>query len=652
MSPNLGRAALALVVVVLAAPAGLASGAARLGHPGEHGGLQPEECTADVSGESVMVARCRASCLHKFTSPPPAPSSPSSSESVFVECASQADCMMCWDHCGDRLKGGPEFLASVCTDTYLCWAGCRAACDFHFPYGVRGSPGSAAGGSWSLRPTNEASSAAIRTMPAPYLDTAGLTVRWRQPPQSLVEAATTVATTTTTTTSTPTPSTTTSASFEQGGTPSSLESGESGESDSNEDQYDDDAKVEDSAPATAPKAPSHRRIVYIVSAKMAPSSAWKELKQTTDLWLALSGSTRAAMRAVSVLAVSADGPVARGSACVQPVSGHQQDTSQDGEDYYDEDASDEDDDKDDDSGSSSSDNAIPDASLQHLAQRSFAQLRGTVQHGVLLRALLRDRVAVKQTDEEDEDADDEDEEELLLDQRRLDLVQRLLGAGRARGRGKGRADKGKAAGWGLHLVGVWAAGGGARLPRARVAWTAPRGVAQTEALVSWAVPALRISGSRVVSGVSQAEVPLVEQHATRVTVGDAHSSDVSAALVLQLSVQTDASAAASAAALAPHHHDQDAVNAAPAPAAAPVTADVTQRTAPTYEQAALWEATLVAVGLVVGAAALCVALLLAAYGVHGRVARCCRGRSHGMHGGIHAKSASVEPLNSPDQNNV
>lgn len=135
-------------------------------------------------------------------------------------------------------------------------------------------------------------------------------------------------------------------------------------------------------------------------------------------------------------------------------------------------------------------------------------------------------------------------------------------------------------------------------------------------------------------------------------VGDAHSSDVSAALVLQLSVQTDASAAASDVDAEPHHRQEDVVSAAPAAAVAPAAADVTLRTAPSYEQAALWEATLVAVGLVVGAAALCVALLLAAYGVHGRVARCCRGRSHGMHSGIHAKSASVEPLNSPDQNNV
>lgn len=76
------------------------------------------------------------------------------------------------------------------------------------------------------------------------------------------------------------------------------------------------------------------------------------LLQTTDLWLELSGSTRAAMRAVSVMAVSVDGPVARGSACVQPLShsGHQQDLSQDGEDYYDEDASDEDEDRDDEAG--------------------------------------------------------------------------------------------------------------------------------------------------------------------------------------------------------------------------------------------------------------------------------------------------------------
>ena len=163
----------------------------------------------------------------------------------------------------------------------------------------------------------------------------------------------------------------------------------------------------------------------------------------------------------------------------------------------------------------------PDNEIQRLAQRSFNQLRGTVQDQVLLHALMKDR-AIKHLSDDSQDEgedEDEDEEDALLDQRRLEIVQQLLGA-RGRGRRGGRGGRGRgkiaAAGWGLHLLGVWAAAGGARLPRARVAWTPPRGVA--EALVSWSVPGLRISGSRIVSGVSQAEVPLVEQHATRVTV--------------------------------------------------------------------------------------------------------------------------------------
>lgn len=122
---------------------------------------------------------------------------------------------------------------------------------------------------------------------------------------------------------------------------------------------------------------------------------------------------------------------------------------------------------------------------------------------------------------------------------------------------------------------------------------------------------------------------------------------MSPALVLQLSVQTDATAAANGLSLpSPPELASWSVRATHSAVVTPP--------APSYGQAALWEATLVAVGLVVGAAALCVALLLVAYGVHSRVARCCRGRSHGMHGihGIHAKSASVEPLNGPDHNNV
>lgn len=610
---------------------------------------QDQECAADVAGESVMVARCRATCLEKFAAP----------SEGGPDCASRSDdCMMCWDHCG-RLKRGPETLASVCKDSYLCWLGCRTACDFYFPHGLRTDSDAGEDGRWSLRPTKEASrSTPIRALPPPRFDADGLTLRWRQPPQTggAVNASTVaMATGPSTTTSTMTP---VSAGEDGAALDATVEAGQSAEDASKEMETEDeevDARAEQPSPSPASQArPPHKHVVFIVSARMAPSLAWKELKQTVDNWLELSESPRAAMRAVSVLAVSADGPVARASTCVSPPASaqHHQDASQEETDYYDEDnSSDEDDESEDDAGSTA--DATPDNSLRRF---SFDQLRGTVQHGVLLRALLKDRTTAKhlvedaaQEDEADEadDEGDEDDEDVLLDRRRLDLVKRLLGADRGHGRGRGgaRGRGGKVpAGWGLHLVGVWAAGGGARLPRARVSWTAPRGVAET--LVNWAVPALRISGSRVVSGVSQAEVPLVEQHATRVTVGDAHSNDVSPALVLQLSVQTDSAAGAEAGVLD-----------VPAPiseAPEQLAVEVAPRT-PSYERAALWEATLVAVGLVVGAAALCVALLLAAYGVHSRVARCCRGRGHGIHAGmsgIHAKSASVEPLNAPDQNNA
>lgn len=568
---------------------------------------------ADVSGESVMIARCRATCLQKFST---------SSSDASVQRTSHSDSMMCWEYCG-KLRKGPKTLASVCKDEYLCWAGCRAACDFHFPDGLLGAgPGSE--GRWSLRPTSEASSSAPpRALPPPRFDADGLVLRWRQPAAELHDAASTSAVTT----PADAQSTTTAApEVAQALRALTRTLGE---------QDDDEGTA---------------AVVFIVTAKMTTSGGWKELKQTMDNWLELSVASRAAMRGVSVLAVAADGPVARASACVPPLP--HQDARQDDQDYYDEDASDEDED-DDDAPAGAAGRAAPDGSLQRLAQRSFAQLRGTVQHGVLLRALLRDRAATKQLVEEaaeeegdDDQDDDEDEEEVLIGQHRLDLVHRLLGVPRGRGGGhRDKAAKNKT-GWGLHLVGVWAAGGGARLPRARVAWTAPRSVSET--LINWAVPALRISGSRVVSGVSQAEVPLVEQHATRVTVGDAHSSDTSPALVLQLSVQTDASAAA--AAVPEPYASVYSRRKAEAPVAVPAgTSSASSDTLrPAYEQAALWEATLVAVGLVVGAAALCVALLLVTYGVHVRIARCCRGR----HSSIHAKSASVEPLNAPDQNNV
>lgn len=126
---------------------------------------------------------------------------------------------------------------------------------------------------------------------------------------------------------------------------------------------------------------------------------------------------------------------------------------------------------------------------------------------------------------------------------------------------------------------------------------------------------------------------------------------MSPALVLQLSVLTDSSAVA-AGLSSPYGQE---ASSSPVPAATPVDASLGAGMGAgvvSHEQAALWEATLVAVGLVVGAAALCVALLVAAYGLHSRVARCCRGRVHGSGSSIHSKSSSVEPLNAPDQNNV
>lgn len=73
--------------------------------------------------------------------------------------------------------------------------------------------------------------------------------------------------------------------------------------------------------------------------------------QTVDDWLQLSNSSRSAVRAVSVLAVSSEGPVARASMCLEQQeqsaqSPASQDASQDEQDYYDEEASDEDDDDD------------------------------------------------------------------------------------------------------------------------------------------------------------------------------------------------------------------------------------------------------------------------------------------------------------------
>ncbi|KAK3915017.1 Abnormal spindle-like microcephaly-associated protein-like protein [Frankliniella fusca] len=530
-----------------------------------------------------------------------------------------------------------------------------AACDFYFPYGLGAGP---EGARWSLRPTTESSVGAhVRALPPPRFDADGLTLRWRQPVHA-DGAASSAATVTNSTTDSSTTTTVTSISADEDG--EALDATVEDASREAEPAADARPSDQDSPSPTSQARPLHKHVVFIVSGRMAPSLTWRELKQTADNWMELSESQRQHMRAVSVLAVSAVGPVARAATCVIPppsIQRHPETSLEDG-DFYDEDnSSDEDDEHDDDAGSAAE--TTPDNSLRRL---SFEQLRGTVQNGVLLRALLKDRTTAKhlvedaaQEDEADEDDDEEDEEDedVLLDRRRLDLVKRLLGAGHGRGRGGGggRGRDGKApapGGWGLHLVGVWAAGGGARLPRARVSWTAPRGVAET--LVNWAVPALRISGSRVVSGASQAEVPLVEQHATRVTVGDAHSSDVSPALVLQLSVKTDSSATAG---VEDGFPEDTAAVPAPAPAAPEQVAAAPR--APSYEQAALWEATLVAVGLVVGAAALCVALFLAAYGVHSRVARCCRGRGHGIHAGmsgIHAKSASVEPLNAPDQNNV
>ncbi|KAJ1522605.1 hypothetical protein ONE63_001785 [Megalurothrips usitatus] len=65
---------------------------------------------ADVSGESVMIARCRATCLQKFST---------SSSDASVQRTSHSDSMMCWEYCG-KLRKGPKTLASVCKDEYLC----------------------------------------------------------------------------------------------------------------------------------------------------------------------------------------------------------------------------------------------------------------------------------------------------------------------------------------------------------------------------------------------------------------------------------------------------------------------------------------------------------------------------------------------------
>lgn len=156
-----------------------------------------------------------------------------------------------------------------------------------------------------------------------------------------------------------------------------------------------------------------------------------------------------------------------------------------------------------------------------VARNTFKQLQGTEQPNKLYNVLLRDPAVAKrivedaaldedgdasEADDEDDDVDDQD----LARLRRV-LPKLMLGV---RQQPEHRAESAPAEGWGLHLLGVSVSGG--NLPRARVAWTPPSGV--SDARVYWDVPALHLSGIRIVNGEAKAEVPLVEQHATRITV--------------------------------------------------------------------------------------------------------------------------------------
>lgn len=171
-----------------------------------------------------------------------------------------------------------DLILTKCFLSVLQWAGCRAACDFHFPYGTLGSSGSSSGDAdWSLRPTSDASSAPPpRVLPQPRFDSDGLVVRWRHPhthphphahPRSNPRAAVPA-------TSSPAPAP------EHSGETHTTDSAEADGEASDERRAEDTTSQTTVAPSSrSPQPTPAPAVVYIVSAKVAPSMTWKELTQ-------------------------------------------------------------------------------------------------------------------------------------------------------------------------------------------------------------------------------------------------------------------------------------------------------------------------------------------------------------------------------------